>query len=248
MSERELLFFEEKNIKVVNEKDTIHFNGPEIHYEITNENGIYILYQIDERGNQEYDTKSSSLNNLTIKIMLEICKFEYDMSNYSNILKEKKEIFENHSIDEIEKDIINKYGNLFTINNVQLNKPYIIKNDDNYCSGIYVEDCLYELFLSNNYDAALYFTYNRIKELEGYNNSFNDLVKRGLVESNRYGEFIKDYIIDDSYYNIKKTGLDEKVPQKRDGAKLIQILEGEDVEKYDALLSLAETGGDYNWI
>ena len=26
------------------------------------------------------------------------------------------------------------------------------------------------------------------------------------------------------------------------------ILEGEDIEKYDALLSLAETGGDYNWI
>lgn len=43
-------------------------------------------------------------------------------------------------------------------------------------------------------------------------------------------------------------GPDEKAPQKRDGAKLIQILEGEDVEKYDALLSLAETGGDYNWI
>ena len=33
-----------------------------------------------------------------------------------------------------------------------------------------------------------------------------------------------------------------------ESAKLIQILEGEDVEKYDALLSLAETGGDYNWI
>lgn len=32
-------------------------------------------------------------------------------------------------------------------------------------------------------------------------------------------------------------------------AKLVRIVEGaEDVEKMDALLSLATTGGDYNWI
>lgn len=32
-------------------------------------------------------------------------------------------------------------------------------------------------------------------------------------------------------------------------AKLVRIVEGaEDVEKMDALLSLAITGGDYNWI
>ena len=43
-------------------------------------------------------------------------------------------------------------------------------------------------------------------------------------------------------------GPDEYASQARDTAKLLQILEGEDVEKNDALLSLAETGGDYNWI
>ena len=30
--------------------------------------------------------------------------------------------------------------------------------------------------------------------------------------------------------------------------KLLQMIEGEDVEKYDALLSLAVTGGDYSWM
>ena len=33
-----------------------------------------------------------------------------------------------------------------------------------------------------------------------------------------------------------------------DTAKLIQVLEGEDVEKMDALLSLAITGGNFEWI
>ena len=45
-----------------------------------------------------------------------------------------------------------------------------------------------------------------------------------------------------------EVGADEETPQAKDAAKLLQILEGEDVEKYDALLSLAETGGDYSWI
>lgn len=31
-------------------------------------------------------------------------------------------------------------------------------------------------------------------------------------------------------------------------ANLIEVLQGEDVEKMDALLSLAITGGDYGWI
>jgi hypothetical protein len=31
-------------------------------------------------------------------------------------------------------------------------------------------------------------------------------------------------------------------------ARLIQVLEGEDVEKMDTLLSLAITGGNYDWI
>ena len=45
-----------------------------------------------------------------------------------------------------------------------------------------------------------------------------------------------------------EVGPDEETPTVKESAKLLQILEGEDVEKYDALLSLAETGGDYNWI
>lgn len=43
-------------------------------------------------------------------------------------------------------------------------------------------------------------------------------------------------------------GLDEEMPTARETAKLIQIVEGEDVEKMDILLSLAITGGDYEWI
>ncbi len=37
-------------------------------------------------------------------------------------------------------------------------------------------------------------------------------------------------------------------PIVSESAKLIQTLEGEDVEKYDTLLSLAITGGDEGWI
>jgi hypothetical protein len=45
-----------------------------------------------------------------------------------------------------------------------------------------------------------------------------------------------------------EVGPDEEMPKAVQSAKLIQMLEGEDVEKYDTLLSLAITGGDYTWI
>jgi DNA-directed RNA polymerase subunit RPC12/RpoP len=43
-------------------------------------------------------------------------------------------------------------------------------------------------------------------------------------------------------------GPDDEMPVPNEAAKLLQMIEGEDVEKYDALLSLAVTGGDYGWI
>ena len=43
-------------------------------------------------------------------------------------------------------------------------------------------------------------------------------------------------------------GPDDLMPEDKDSAKLIKMIQGEDVEKYDTLLSLAITGGDYNWI
>ncbi len=43
-------------------------------------------------------------------------------------------------------------------------------------------------------------------------------------------------------------GPDDEMPVPNAAAKLLQMIEGEDVEKYDALLSLAVTGGDYGWI
>lgn len=44
-------------------------------------------------------------------------------------------------------------------------------------------------------------------------------------------------------------GPDEEMPQISEDAKLVKMLEGEEeIEKYDQLLSLAVTGGDYNWI
>ncbi len=43
-------------------------------------------------------------------------------------------------------------------------------------------------------------------------------------------------------------GLDDDLPQIKESARLLQIVEGDDVEKYDSLLSLALTGGDYSWI
>ena len=45
-----------------------------------------------------------------------------------------------------------------------------------------------------------------------------------------------------------EVGPDEETPIIKESTRMLQVLEGEDVEKYDALLSLAVTGGDYNWI
>ncbi len=43
-------------------------------------------------------------------------------------------------------------------------------------------------------------------------------------------------------------GPDEDMHAVQDTAKLMQIVTGEDVEKMDMLLSLAITGGNYEWI
>ena len=43
-------------------------------------------------------------------------------------------------------------------------------------------------------------------------------------------------------------GPDDDMPVAKEAAKLIEVVEGEDVEKYDTLLSLAITGGDYEWL
>ena len=43
-------------------------------------------------------------------------------------------------------------------------------------------------------------------------------------------------------------GPDDDMPKINEDAVLIEAVEGEDVEKYDTLLSLAITGGDYSWI
>ena len=43
-------------------------------------------------------------------------------------------------------------------------------------------------------------------------------------------------------------GPDDEMPVVRETAVLKDVIEGEDVERYDTLLSLAVTGGDYGWI
>lgn len=43
-------------------------------------------------------------------------------------------------------------------------------------------------------------------------------------------------------------GPDDEMPTANEAAKLLQVVEGEDVEKFDTLLSLAITGGDYEWL
>ena len=43
-------------------------------------------------------------------------------------------------------------------------------------------------------------------------------------------------------------GPDDEMQEANESAKLIEMVEGENVAKYDALLSLAVTGGDYSWI
>ena len=44
-----------------------------------------------------------------------------------------------------------------------------------------------------------------------------------------------------------EVGPNDETPVISESAKLIQVIEGEDVEKYDTLLSLAITGGDEGW-
>ena len=43
-------------------------------------------------------------------------------------------------------------------------------------------------------------------------------------------------------------GPDDEMPEAKESAKLLEMVQGEDVKKYDTLLSLAITGGDYGWI
>lgn len=43
-------------------------------------------------------------------------------------------------------------------------------------------------------------------------------------------------------------GPDDEMPESFEEAKLIRVVEGDDVEKMDALLSLAITGGDCDWL
>ena len=43
-------------------------------------------------------------------------------------------------------------------------------------------------------------------------------------------------------------GPDDEMPEIREDAKLLKVIEGEEVEMMDGLLSLARTGGDFNWI
>ena len=43
-------------------------------------------------------------------------------------------------------------------------------------------------------------------------------------------------------------GPDEEMPVAVETAKLLDVIRDEDVEKMDALLSLAHTGGDFEWI
>ncbi len=43
-------------------------------------------------------------------------------------------------------------------------------------------------------------------------------------------------------------GPDDVMAEPQEAAVLLQMVEEDDVEKYDTLLSLALTGGDYGWI
>ena len=43
-------------------------------------------------------------------------------------------------------------------------------------------------------------------------------------------------------------GPDDEMPEAPDAAKLIKVVKDEEVEMMDTLLSLAITGGDYEWI
>lgn len=43
-------------------------------------------------------------------------------------------------------------------------------------------------------------------------------------------------------------GPDEEMPVTEENAVLLDVIRDEEVEKYDQLLSLAITGGDYEWL
>lgn len=43
-------------------------------------------------------------------------------------------------------------------------------------------------------------------------------------------------------------GPDEEMPEIEETAMLLRVVEGDEVEKMDSLLSLAVTGGDFGWI
>ncbi|MBO5176927.1 MAG: FYDLN acid domain-containing protein [Lachnospiraceae bacterium] len=45
-----------------------------------------------------------------------------------------------------------------------------------------------------------------------------------------------------------EVGPDEELPVTKENAKLLDVIRDEDVEKMDTLLSLALTGGDFEWI
>lgn len=45
-----------------------------------------------------------------------------------------------------------------------------------------------------------------------------------------------------------EVGPDEDMPTAVETAKLLDVIRDDDVEKMDALLSLAITGGDFEWI
>ena len=49
--------------------------------------------------------------------------------------------------------------------------------------------------------------------------------------------------------DFMEIGPDEEMPVAKETAKLLEMVEGtENVERMDALLSLAVTGGGYEWI
>lgn len=43
-------------------------------------------------------------------------------------------------------------------------------------------------------------------------------------------------------------GPDDEMPQAPEAAKLLKVVKDDEVEMMDTLLSLAITGGDYNWL
>lgn len=66
-----------------------------------------------------------------------------------------------------------------------------------------------------------------------------------FLSLDKESEIFCPYCADDAELEI---GPDEYMPKDIRTAKLIKLVYGEDVEKMDALLSLAITGGNYEWI